>query len=219
MSLVFIFSHPDDEAFGPAGTLAKFAENEDVYFICVTNGNDTTKQYSEEINKRGLVNVRKEELENSAKALGAKKVYFLEYEDGSLCNDLYHELADKIQKIITQLKPDKLMTFEPRGVSGHIDHIVVSMVTSFVFRKLKSIKKLYYYCLNREERDIVENYFIYFPPGYKPTDIDLAVDVAKYWDKKIKAIKSHKSQIDKEEDVLQWLASLPKKEHFLILER
>jgi LmbE family N-acetylglucosaminyl deacetylase len=215
MSLVFIFAHPDDEAFGPGGTLAKFAQKEDVYLICVTNGNDKTKAYAQGITLSGLANIRKKELKNSAKTLGVKKTFFLDYEDGELRNNIYHEVAQKLVNILNKIKPDELMTFEPRGVSGHIDHMFVAMVTTFVFKKSKFAKKLYYYCLNNNEREPSDDYFIYFPPGYSPNEIDLTVDVSKYWDKKIKAIACHNSQIDGK--VPKWLEKIPKREHFLIL--
>ncbi|MBP9816108.1 PIG-L family deacetylase [Candidatus Woesebacteria bacterium] len=37
-NIVAIFAHPDDEAFGPGGTLAKLSNEHDVYIICVTSG-------------------------------------------------------------------------------------------------------------------------------------------------------------------------------------
>lgn len=217
--LVAIFAHPDDEAFGPGGSLAKFSEKHEVHLICVTNGNDKTRAYEEGITQKGLAKIRKTELRKSARILGIKRVYFLDYEDGELRNNIYHEVAGKIEKILKTIKPASLMTFEPRGVSGHIDHMFLAMVTTYLFQRLNFVKKLYYYCLNREERKAIEDYFIYFPPGYSPSEIDLTFDVSKYWDRKVKAILTHKSQIKKEEEIMEWLAKLPKKEHFLVLEK
>src|SRR3989337_253656 len=100
--VVCIFAHPDDEAFGPSGTIAKYADGREAYIICVTDGNDHNN------GTKNLSQIRKNELRNSAKILGVKKVYFLSYSDGHLCNNIYHEVARKIEKIIKRLKPDTL---------------------------------------------------------------------------------------------------------------
>src|SRR5688500_16556268 len=98
--LVCIFAHPDDEAFGPAGSIAKFASERDVYIICVTNGDADDgltgkKDYAETLGK-----IRRKELELSAEVLGVKKVFYLEFKDGTLSNNLYHQIADKIEEIL-----------------------------------------------------------------------------------------------------------------------
>jgi LmbE family N-acetylglucosaminyl deacetylase len=80
--VVGIFAHPDDEAFGPSGTLAKFAkEGRDVYIICVTKG-DAGDNYSDKTNN--LTDIREEELKASAKELGVKEVIFLDFKDSLL---------------------------------------------------------------------------------------------------------------------------------------
>ena len=207
-SLVCVFAHPDDEAFGPSGLIAKEALRRDVYLICVTDGSSygDTK----------LIKIRKEEIKASAGILGVKKVFFLGFKDGTLSNNLYHEIAGKIEKILKTLKPDTLLTYEPRGVSGHIDHIAVSMVTTFVFEKLKFVKTLLYHCMPESQSKFVRGYFIYFPPGYKKNEIDMVIDVKDVWDKKIEAIKAHKSQVKDGKMILSFMPHIPKKEYFLV---
>lgn len=217
--IVAIFAHPDDEAFGPGATIAKMAEDHDVYIICVTNGNDKTRKYDDEIKEKGLANIRNSELDASAEVLGVKKVFYLNYEDGQLCNNIYHEVASKIEKILKELKPEALMTFENRGVSGHIDHIFLSMVTAFVFKKVESVKKLYYYCISSEERDEVDDYFIYFPPGYSSSEIDETFELEDFWDKKVAAVMCHSSQLEDPNKCPEWLLTTPKKEHFIVLKK
>ena len=210
-SLVCVFAHPDDEAFGPSGLIAKEALRRDVYLICVTDG----ASYGD----TKLIKIRKEEIKASAGILGVKKVFFLGFKDGTLSNNLYHEIAGKIEKILKTLKPDTLLTYEPRGVSGHIDHIAVSMVTAFVFEKLKFVKTLLYHCLPVGQTKFIRGYFIYFPPGYKKEEIDRVEDVAGVWDKKIEAIKAHKSQAKDGKMILSSMHLIPKKEYFLILRK
>ena len=78
---VCIFAHPDDEAFGPAGTIHKLTREYDVYILCATKAEigETSLE-----NKKPLHEVRADELRASAKVLGVKKVYFLGFIDGTL---------------------------------------------------------------------------------------------------------------------------------------
>ncbi|MDO8609865.1 MAG: PIG-L family deacetylase, partial [bacterium] len=147
-----IFAHPDDEAFGPSGTIAKYVkEDADVYLLCATKGEGGENHLLDK-DERSIFEIREEELQNSAKALGVKQVFFLGFTDGTLCNNLYHKIADKILEILTPLNPEILITNEPRGVSGHIDHVTISMVTSYVFNKLPSAKTILYHCISEEYR-------------------------------------------------------------------
>src|SRR3989338_3179000 len=127
----------------------------------------------------------KKELRCSAQILGVKEVYFLGFADGTLSNSLYHRLAAKIEQKLKLLKPQTVLTFEPRGISGHIDHITVSLATTYVFYKLPFVQKLLYFCISEEERKLIKDYFIYFPPGYKKSQINQIVDVSDVWDTKV----------------------------------
>lgn len=214
-SIVCVVAHPDDEAFGPGGTLAKFAKENDVYILCATKG-EAGAQHQE----KNIADIREKELLTSAKILGVKKVFFLGFKDGTLSNNLYHNLADKIKEKLDKIKPEILITFEPRGISGHIDHITVSMVTSYVFQKINYAKKLLYFCRpdwqNKKMGAFLKNYFVYFPRGYKRSEIDLVIDTSSVWDIKLKAMRAHQSQI---QDVNRIVASqhlIPKKEYFLV---
>jgi LmbE family N-acetylglucosaminyl deacetylase len=215
-TIVCVFAHPDDEAFGPGGSIATFAKDNDVYVICVTNG-DAGKNSSGKNNDLGKM--RRTELRNSAKILRVKQVFFLGYKDGYLCNSIYHEVAEKVKKKLKQLKPHTLLTYEHRGISGHIDHIFVSMVTSFVFEEMLQIKEIYYYCMSETSRAKQEKYFIYFPPGYKKSEIDKTIKTNDVWETKVKAMHAHKSQLHDIDRILKSQSELPKEEHFIVKSR
>lgn len=187
--LVCIFAHPDDESFACGGTIAKFAnDGVEIHEICVTSGDfphDAIK------GKR-----REKELLRSAGILGVKSVSFLRFHDGELCNSNYHKIAVKITKILDKLKPDTILTFNQNGVSGHIDHVAVSMICSYLFEQINYIKRILYLCASEELKDrIGKKYFIYLPDGYKEDQVDWSHDVSRYFDTKIKSMKAHKSQL------------------------
>lgn len=206
--LVAVFAHPDDEAFGPAGTLALYSKTHDVYLLCATKGEEGGKD-------KKIAQIRQKELLASAKILGVKKVFFLGFKDGSLCNNLYHKLAAKIEEKFKELKPEIVITFEPRGISGHIDHMVISMVTTYVYKRLKFISKLLYYCILDEEKRNIDNYFIYFPRGYKRSDLGKITNIKDVWETKLKAMRVHISQKHDADRIIKVLEKLPRKEHFL----
>lgn len=209
--LVCIFAHPDDEAFGPAGSIAKFAKQRDVYIICVTNG-DAGQNSIDELADLG--EIRKKELIDSAKVLGVKDVFFLGYKDGNLANNLYHEIARKIEEKLNDLQPDTLLTFDLLGISGHIDHIAVSLITTFVFKRLDFISQLYYYGEINEVIEEYKDYFIYMPPGFKKDEIDLTIDVSENWDVKQKAMNCHQSQKKDAQMIKDINSKYPKEEYF-----
>lgn len=215
MKKVFgVFAHPDDEAFGPSGTLSILAKDHEVYLICATNGDAAFGKPDLK-----LAEIRKKELESSAKIIGIKEVFFLDFGDGTLSNNLYHAVAEKIMEITDALKPELFITIEPRGVSGHLDHIAISMITSFVFQKVKYAKEIWYHCISEKMRKLIPSYFIYFPPGYKKEDIQKIIDIKSVWNVKRKAIMQHKSQIKDAIAILAMGQLLPKEEYFLVTKK
>ncbi|NTU72657.1 PIG-L family deacetylase [Candidatus Roizmanbacteria bacterium] len=210
--LVAIFAHPDDESFGPSGTLALMAKTHEIHLICATKGG--AGQNSLNTNEP-LTEVRSRELQRSATIIGIHHVHFLNYEDGTLSNNLYHAIAKDIQEIIDPLQPELFLTFEPRGISGHIDHITMSMVTSYIFERADYAKELWYYC-TEESRAPTSEYFIYRPPGYPRERIDKIHDITTVWDKKIQAMLAHETQVEDARRIIKHLQPLPKEEFFLV---
>lgn len=214
-----IFAHPDDEAFGPAGTIAKVAKNNDVYILTATKG-EAGQNYSDK-NKEPLWKIREKELLASAKILGVKKVFFLGFTDGDLSNNLYHKLTAKIEEVLKKIKADTIITDENRGISGHLDHIAVSLASTFVFEKMHPIKQIYYFFITDRQRNLLPKYlpggyFVYFPPGYKESKADMVSDISDVWEIKMKAMTCHQSQLKDVKRVQGILSELPKKEFFFV---
>lgn len=215
-TIVGVFAHPDDEAFFTGGTIATLAADHDIYTICITNGDAGQNSSSKTGN---IADIRHEELLEAGKILGIRKTFFLNYKDGTLSNSLYHEIAEKIRKIIDDLKPEMLLTFEPRGITGHIDHIAASMITSYVFEKASYIKELWYYCNTERARESVKDYFIYWPPGYKKSEISKTINTESVWETKVAAMQKHESQQHDIDKILERYKNLPKEENVIIIKK
>ncbi|MEI6533387.1 MAG: PIG-L deacetylase family protein [Candidatus Roizmanbacteria bacterium] len=190
--LLAVFAHADDESFGPAGTIATYAKTHDIHIICVTKGDSPLNTHSGHI--KDINKIRSEELLRSSKILGVKSVYFLDYPDGGINNNMYHDIASDVMVISDELQPEMFLTYEHHGVSGHIDHIAVSFITTYVFEWATYAKKILYYCISEESRSGIHDYFIHFPKGYHRDHVQQIVDVSDVWNQKVEAIQQHKSQ-------------------------
>ncbi len=211
-NILAVFAHPDDESFGPSGLLAYLSKKNNLYLLTITDGSAGKNSLK---TKKSLAEIRRKEVEKSAQILGIKKIYFLNYQDGFLSNNLYKEIRNKIEEVVGQLKIEYLLTYELRGVSGHLDHIFTSLVCSHIAQKNNKIRNLFYYCLSTKQRKNIQDYFIFFPPGYSKEVIDYYFDFTQYLDKKIKAIKAHQSQKHDAVEILKNMEREEKKEYFL----
>ena len=213
--LIAVFAHPDDESFLLGGTLRLHTSNNiPTYLICVMKDLDGST-------------TRVSELENAAKILKVQDTQVIGYLSGDLGAHRYYDLARTLAKRITAISanhpgsPITLMTLEPRGVSGHMDHIFVTMVTTYVFYQLPQCKKLMYFCKSTDQKPIRNpDYFVYSPPGYPLDQIDESYDISSVWDIKRKAILCHKSQIiDQQAQLDGRPLSYFNPEHFIVLEQ
>lgn len=213
--MLAVFAHPDDEAFGPSGSIIQWSREYDIDLVCVTDGarGKNAKEH------KSLAEVRRRELEESAALLGISTIYFLEFEDGSLCNNNYHDVTSALQGVADIVKPETIITFEPRGISGHLDHIAVTSIVSFLFTRNHSIKKLLYHVMHTDLREKLPDYFVFMPPGYHSHQIDLTVNITDQWQTKKEAILCHTSQKTEASSLLKHMETSPKKEHFLVVTR
>lgn len=214
--ILAVFAHPDDEAFGPGGTLAVLTKRNEVWLICVTDGRAGGRETN-------LAKIRRDELKRATKVLGIQKTLFFDYEDGHLDNATYHQITSDIQKVVDEFKPQILLTFALNGISGHLDHVAVAMETSYVFRENNNIEVIWYFGERedhlREALRFREDYFIYFPPGFNENEIDVVVDTSAVYETKLMAMREHASQIDDCERIIKARMNLPKEEYFRVVGR
>lgn len=146
-SLLGVFAHPDDESFGPGGTLARYAgEGADVHVIIATDGIAGSVEASHTLTEHeSLAQVRSAELANAAVALGLTTIWSLPYRDSGMRNSadnqhplaliqqplprLIHDLAD----YMVRLQPQVVITHDPWGGYGHPDHIRVCEAVTAAF--------------------------------------------------------------------------------------
>lgn len=194
--LIGIFAHPDDEAFGPSGTLLKMRdEGYDIHLILLTDG-DAGENVD---NVPDLAATRLKEWRNSAALLEARSAHAFHYPDGALETVSASELDEKVHRIIAKTVGDytesteiSFMTLEPQGLTGHRDHIAASKLTTRMSKRFKT-REIWYFCLDKTQAPL-ENTAYYEPRAREDSYITTKLDVSPWLSAKYHMIDAHISQ-------------------------
>ncbi|MFH1383295.1 MAG: PIG-L family deacetylase [Chloroflexota bacterium] len=153
-TLLFVGAHPDDETFGIGGTLAQYAAaGVKVYYGCATRGEAGVTDPEHLKGYATFGDMRWAELQCAARVLGLAGVIHLGYRDSGMSGteDNKHpealaaapleQVAGRIVKLIRQLKPEVVITFDPLGGYRHPDHIAIHKATVVAFQAAGDAKE------------------------------------------------------------------------------
>lgn len=197
-----IFAHPDDEAFGPSGTLLMETEaGNDVHLITLTLGDAGTNPD----NVSDLTAVREKEWREAGRLIGAKSMHFLGYKDGQLDNLAMLEIHDKLLALVTELTKDEpddarieFMSMDTNGISGHIDHIVAGRSACYTFYKMKErdprVTRIRLACIPKSQLPISNTHWLYMDAGRDESEIGEVVDAREHYDEIVTIMRTHHSQ-------------------------
>lgn len=142
-NLLLVVAHPDDESFPMAGTAAKYIQaGWTVRVICATSG-EAGMRGPYERTSEDLGTIRERELKKAAELIGVQSVIMLGYQDGTLDSRAPGEIEEKVFRYMTSFAPDITITFEPKGISNHSDHVKLSRAVTYAFQRYaKTIMRL-----------------------------------------------------------------------------
>ncbi len=223
LTLMAVLAHPDDEAFGIGGTLAKYAaEGCDVHLVTATRGEAGEIRDPGLATLANLPQVREQELRCACEVYGIHPPHFLDYVDGQLTIVHQGQAVGKLVRLVRQHRPQVLISFGPDGIYGHYDHIAVHRWTTIAFDiaaddscfpdqlrgacEPHQVSKLYYQVLPQpvvsmmshgEGPAAVMMDGVPFPMvGYPEDEITAAIDISEYLQTKLQAQQCHATQID-----------------------
>lgn len=211
--LLGIFAHPDDETIDAGGTIAKYVHTGwAADLICATRGENGTWGDAEKKEGSALADVRSAELEAASKILGVRSVTFLDYIDGTLSEKEPGDIEEALIRILTDIRPDVVITSEPGGMTNHPDHSRLSFSATYAFQEYAKSRnnenpqdtnppKLYYACFPESMISyLVKNK--YFPAeqngkpmrGVEDKSVTTAIHIARQAGVKVQAMDAHRTQ-------------------------
>ncbi len=169
--ILVISPHPDDEAIGCGGTLLNHHNNGDsIHIIFLTSGEKSKiPQKSEE----EVAIIREDEAKDATKILGAEKVEFWRYPDGSLTMDA--SIILRLKDIIENTKPD--IVYVTSDKESHPDHREAAKIVKESVSQSKIKPEVWMF----EVWTTIQK-------------IDLVSDISKFIEIKAEAIRAYKSQ-------------------------
>jgi LmbE family N-acetylglucosaminyl deacetylase len=229
-TLVALFAHPDDEAFGTGGTLARYAaEGCDVYLVTATRGEAGQIAASGLATTANLPLVRERELRCACECYGIHPPRFLDYVDGQLPLVNQGQAVGKVVRLVRELRPQVMITFGPDGIYGHYDHIAVHRWATIAVELAADpdcfpdqvagtcqphlVSKLYYRVLPKDQvadmadaqgRAAVMMDGVPFPfIGYDEAEITTVIDVSDHLGAKLRGIQCHSTQVGQDSPFVQ----------------
>lgn len=136
--LLVVLAHPDDEAFGLAGTIGLLrAQGVPVTLVTATRG-EVGEILVPELSTRGTLGaVREKELRDAMALIGLHDIRLLGYRDSgmdgtpenqdprSLAQAPAEEVVSQIAMTIRDVCPAAIITFGADGIYGHPDHVAI----------------------------------------------------------------------------------------------
>jgi len=196
-AILCVVPHPDDEAFGPAGTIARYAaQGVPVDLLTFTRGQRGTQSTAAD-SPEALGLLREYETRASARVLGIREVTILDYMDGELDQADVDELAGHVLRAIDRGGIDTIIGLGPLGLTRHADHIAAHRATLRAAQRAGKELRLFYVAV--EGRWVKE--LNLEGPEAEPTH---HIDISETLPLKLAALACHSSQ----EDSRQFFAGL-----------
>lgn len=209
-----IHAHPDDQEFGVAGTLAKWAKAGcEIVSVIITSGDSGSNDPSKNGKyKSELAALREDEQRAANAVLGIKEAVFLHYPDGEL--EATIPLRKELTRLIRKYKPEVVVTGNMEGAFygddyiNHPDHRAAAEAATYAVFPSAGTRLLF--------ADLLE-------AGYEPHNVkrlyihgaekpDTWIDISAEIETKIQALRKHTSQLedDIEKMIREWAAEAGK---------
>lgn len=146
-----VWAHPDDEAYLAAGLLASAVDAGWRVVVATATrgegGTDDPEAYPPEL----LARIRSDELAESLRVVGIAEHRWLRTPhplvDGRLADVPVEDGVGAVARLLSDVRPDLVVTFGPDGLTGHADHRTISSWVTGAWERTGAHADLWYAAL------------------------------------------------------------------------
>jgi LmbE family N-acetylglucosaminyl deacetylase len=241
-SVLAVFAHPDDELFHGGATLAHLADRgARVTLACATKG-EAGKAHPSLGPVIDIATLRADELRAACARLGIDTPIFLGFHDSArkerlrrddpraLANVDLLEVEAAILRVIREVEPHVLITFDPHGGYYHPDHLAVHRAATAAFYSSgvmgdRAPSRLFYSTFAvpayREHARRIQGSGI--TDGLDPDVFAVSAETAAYvfdarpyWDRKVAVFNAHRSAFGQDGKKLEGFRPILEEEVFTL---
>ena len=221
-----VHAHPDDEASGTGGILARYSD-EGVRTVVVTctngelgDGPGGVKPGDPGHDEAAVASLRRRELEASCSVLGVSDLELLGYRDsgmmgwpqntapGAFWNVPVAAAAARLGALMERYRPQVVVTYDAHGFYGHPDHIQAHRITMAAAEATGLPDKVYHTVIPKSEvrgfAEVVRSHGVEMPapaegePEFGTDDelVAARIDCTAYVGRKFESLAAHASQTE-----------------------
>jgi LmbE family N-acetylglucosaminyl deacetylase len=185
-TILVVAAHTDDEALGCGGTIARHvAEGDAVYAVFLADGVTSRPDASSaQLEQRNSVAAKAHEI------LGIKKVYMLGFPDNRMDGVPLLDIVQRLEEVLEKVQPEIVYTHHCGDLN--VDHRLTHQATLTACRPVPraSVKEIYAFeVLSSTEWNT---------PGANPFMPNVFVDISRYLDAKIAALRAYELEMREE---------------------
>lgn len=187
--ILVVAAHPDDEALGCGGTMAKLAmEGNEVYTVVLGEGITSRDIQRNRQEKENEIETLRNQLMEANKILGVKDCFIFDFPDNRFDTVALLDIVKVIESVKKQVNPEVVFTHHHGDLN--IDHQITFKAVMTAFRPVpgESVKEIYTFDIPSSSEWSGSHSAVFFRPN-------LFIDISETKSKKVEALKKYKSEL------------------------
>lgn len=183
--ILVVAAHPDDEAIGCGGTIAKhLSQKDEVHLVFLADGVTSRIEKKNDLKNRNHMSQKF----NRLMGIKEKNVVYFNFSDNSLDKYPILQIIKKLENIILRVKPQIIYTHHHGDLN--VDHAVAHKAVMTACRPIlkENVKKILSFEIPSSTDYNTQNNYLIFQPNYY-------VNISKFIEKKISGLKCYKKEM------------------------
>jgi N-acetylglucosamine malate deacetylase 2 len=196
--LLVVLPHPDDESYGLAGTLCRYGDDPgaSVVLMTLTRGEAALAGLERGLSREQQGELRSKRMRQVAEICRLDGLILGDAPDGRMAHVDPRPTEREVLGVIEAFRPRVLVTFGPRGINAHPDHIathhiVMRAVLAARDRRPEAVPRLATVTVPESAAQAIPRLLFATPDD----EVDVRLDVSRWAERKERCLRIHEAYV------------------------